>query len=179
MKAFEPSGPIQVIPPGLLGLLQLKSPMGVNPSVLNNDVQPVIDLEKWWMRAREEYIDLATATNPYAPATYHSLVAFGANSPTVPNNEWWYVRNLSGRVYSSGAGTVTRGCRVGYLTPNIGNVLLFGDPMEAIAAGGSDTSLARDFWAPPGSIFGIYLTIVAVANVTLNFTGMTFARCRI
>lgn len=53
MKPREPSGPIQVPVPGLLGLLQLKN-AGANPAVMLDEVQPGFDMLQFWLQNNQE-----------------------------------------------------------------------------------------------------------------------------
>jgi len=177
MMPHEPSGPIQIIPPGLLGMLQLKSPMGVNPSVLNNDVQPSLDMAGWWLRAQRETFLLAGMSAVVAVGA--TAFAVWPTGPVVPTNEWWYVHNASLRI-TTGAGTLTAGSRIAFQQSSVAGIFYpVGEQMRALAANDIAVATTEDFWVPPGSQIGYLLAGGAGANVTVNSDGLAFSRLRI
>lgn len=88
--ANAPSAPVQLIPPGLLGALQLKTG-GRNPTSLGDAYVPTIDCLDWLLNAKQEFlIDVSSiATGP---------IFQGLPTLVVPDREWWYVHWLSAAI---------------------------------------------------------------------------------
>lgn len=87
--------PIQVIAPGLLGYLQLKS-NGRNPDTLMEEVRPTIDVKEWLLTAQREYISGSAAlAAPGVSSRYVGFVDGGGNAILVPPDELWYVWNAT------------------------------------------------------------------------------------
>jgi hypothetical protein len=174
------SGPIQVIPPGLLGLLQIKSPSGENPNLLNNDVQPVLDMLPWWLRANR-IVSQVNAGRTLAINSINAFTAFSPNAILVPESEWWYVHSFTVAFDCAGGGSATM----------MGPALQFNQvgtlrwrtlmPVVAAlaAAGGALAMTAEDFWAPPGSQLGFYISEVAGADLQIDMRGLDYTVCRI
>lgn len=90
-----PSKPVQIIPPGLLGMLQLKN-MGRLPDTLMGEYQPTIDMREWLMVANREYLQ-AVANIPIGSDLSTTFWAFNNPGPIIiPDNEWWYVWSYDG-----------------------------------------------------------------------------------
>jgi len=91
-----PSGPVQVIPPGLLGALQLKN-AGQLPDLLMGTYQPVIELRDWLMQFNAE------------SRTYTIAAGFIGDNydviDTVPNDEWWMIHEASATAPSAALAT--------------------------------------------------------------------------
>jgi len=183
MRAGEPSGPIQLIPPGLLGLLQIKSPAGQNPNVLNADVQPGIDLEAWWKRANRQVWGLNSGVTLPA-AAYGNIAQYSPNAIAVPQNQWWFVHSYTTRASVNGGGTAF-GLRQGMGWNATGTLryralgdVVF-DNMTLTAAMGNVLMLSENFWMPPGSFLGHYISLVSVADLNLDCVGMDYTICPI
>jgi len=175
-----PVGPIQVQPAGLLGLLQLKS-WGERPDILEGRVQPILDMEAWWLRGSLETLIVSQApvdVGPIAPGTvWASIMQTDAR-------EWWYVHWIN-LVYASAVGTNAipfLGVGFSTLAPTLGAVpdAIFADVGTGIVAptgvppGGN--LCARGFWVPPGSFLGYYATVVGVGDVAIQCTGLGISR---
>lgn len=92
------SGPIQQIPSGLLGFLQLKN-NGANPSQLLDEVAPTLDWSRW---------TLETAAVNYALGTAVGLLGLGLSTLNitpivVPAREWWWCSSISVGLTAPGA----------------------------------------------------------------------------
>jgi len=163
------SGPIQTIPRGLLGLLNLKN-VGRLPDVLHGTVQPTIDLTAWWMNALAE-LDTNIHSNVLS-SMGHTMMNFAVNPLVVPNNEVWWVNTYSVEVQLA-AGAAE-------LAENIAPLLLINTAGVPRWISLTDTSLtvrgdaagvaggvisARGFLAPPGSQLGFYIGRLATAGV--------------
>jgi len=161
MKSF---GPIQVIAPGLLGFLQLKS-RGENPGELSDTYGPSIEMRDWLFQARAlDWTQERGGGSPPGigigpgPAT----LGFNAFSPAdlqVPASEMWWVEEFT---ISSGGliATDTAMIAPAYQRPLTGtsNLYQLGPSSNAItgsATGKRVTVQARDFFLPPGSRLGI------------------------
>jgi hypothetical protein len=84
--ATLPEPVIQVIPPGLLSILQLKNG-GRTPQHLGPDVLPTFDLEGYFLRATQQVITASEA-----------LVTTANDAKTlaaVPDSEWWFVEHFT------------------------------------------------------------------------------------
>jgi len=176
-----PSGPIQVIPPGLLGLLQLKN-LGRLPDVLMGSVQPITEMMPWYLRANREVWPLNSG-NTIAPGTYTGYVLMSPNELLVPQDEWWYVHSLS-IGFAAGAGGSAIGIRLAAQWNQVGTLKYQALGSERMvspltAADGELLLAAYDFWAPPGSSLGFYVHTVSVAALQATVRGMDFTRCPI
>ena len=168
------AGPIQTIPQGLLGLLQLKE-LGVNPSELTTQVSPTLDLTIFYLQ-RLCLPELAlfggqpTATGQNTSAQGVFQVA-GLNC-VVPNNESWYVDWMT--VATSLVAADTTRFAGGYYHNNatqLAMVQVTNDVADVVTARArivSCTSI-RPFWMPPSSVFAwkIY-DGTSVPGYTLN-----------
>lgn len=183
MAEFQrgPSGPIQVIPPGLLSMLQLKSPAGQNPQVLNLDLQPTIELLDWYLLANCENLQALPGVT-HVTADGPGFKLFTTNPIVVPNSEWWYVH-----YYTIGTTQLAAGDSMGVLKPmcqfmpgGAANFVTLGtDTCPATPALGAASVGASDFWLGPGTTVGFFLGgIVSAAGITFG-GNMTFTRLRI
>lgn len=139
-------GPVNLIPPGLLGVLNLKQ-MGSNPSTLVQSYQPVIDTLRWLLNGNREGL---TDTANLGAGAGGRLVQF--TNITVPQNEWWYVHNASFTA-TVAAGDSLIAPAVFY-APSTGTLLPRAVVASALftfddAAGQSAFFGAEDFFVPP------------------------------
>lgn len=90
MPSFRP---IQLIPPGLLGLFQLKQE-GRGIVELPDVLQGTLELRDWYFQARvESNVDVhgvVIGTN-----TFDYFREFAPNAIVVPAREYWYVHNFT------------------------------------------------------------------------------------
>jgi len=168
------SRPITNIPLGLLQLLGLKT-NGANPDALGDTVLPTLDLSPFYL------IRLAQGSN----AGTHSVTltsggvnaaGFPPNRISVPDGELWYVHEYAVEAaVPAVAGDTVVGLRaiLTYAPVAAGNYVQLGDEVSAVGVAANITgcaSVARDFWAPPGSELGFFFgRILSVAGVA--FTG--------
>lgn len=154
-----PSGPIQVIPAGFLGLLQLKN-LGRLPDTLMGSVQPTVDMLEMWLRATLT-AGLPSGTHALAGPAFAGYTPFTGVAIIVPDSEWWYVESFSVRTDTIGAGETIQG-----LAPaiqwNVGGGVKYATlgPLTALvtgtAAGTQAISTSKPFWAPPGAQLGFW-----------------------
>lgn len=158
------SGPIQLIPPGLLGLFQLKT-MGRNPSELGEQVIPTLEMFKWYLMTnqREQLVQSAAGITTVG---YDIIL----NSDTlsamrVPPNQWWYVHSFDmlSDLIPAGQSLIFR-----LAWQNQGSsssaVHYPGEIPVSVTGGGAGViafSHAADFWLPPGSTLGVSLTFAS------------------
>lgn len=96
-----PLGPIQVIPPGLVGLLQLKQ-FGRLPDQLQGSVQPVLEMRDWYFQARRQgelsLWGVVPQTAALVTASGAAVFEFSANiagGAQVPLGQTWYVEQCA------------------------------------------------------------------------------------
>lgn len=171
---LETLGPIQVVPPGLMGILQLKQ-TGTLPGWLAQSVQPIIELRDWYFQARR--VDEQTlfgslpvtspnlATGSIGIKSFVTLV--GNNPCQVPQNQTWFVENMT--VFgatAAAADSLSFAC--GIEAPQgsfeqLGNVFI-----DQLAGARQRTMFAynnRAFWAGPGDVFAVLVTDVVSAGI--------------
>lgn len=155
------SKPVQIIPPGFLGFLQLKN-NGVNPTELPDNLQPVIEMRDWMLQARARDWPPGFSQRALAPGTYGYLPF--TNPISVPNNEQWYVWQYTARAVL----TATDGLalRVAYRSIVTGTtpVHVLGSVSSASGAGAVAAISAQPFWLPPGAELGLYVEGIVSAG---------------
>lgn len=146
--------PIQTIPQGLLGLLQLKQ-TGANPSDLLETVQPTVDLTNWWLQRQEVDIALVQSgfTNPVV-INAAGIGVFGLAALTVPGNDTWLVTNLT--ILASLLATEDLVVSGGFTFPGSGSAVYelgpaLVEPTDSTARARQVTWSARGFWLQPGA----------------------------
>lgn len=166
------SGPIQVIPPGLLGFFQLKN-MGRNPSDLVDSVQPSLEMFDWYMQARAEYVGLGnTGGVPNATTQFRAL----APAVFVPDGEFWYIvtATLISSVLVAGDSYIA--C-IAMRDPTSGFIHVpraqQGITMSDAIAGANTQGLcsAQDWFAPSGVEIGVFLSRnLTAATITYSLS---------
>lgn len=79
------SGPVQLIPPGFLGFMQLKN-SGRLPSELVDQINPTFSMLDWYMQANAETVSASTSgitTGGTGDVQFPTLVA--------PDDQYWWV----------------------------------------------------------------------------------------
>jgi len=183
MKEREPVGPVQVLPPGLVNLLQLKVG-GYAPDALRQDIQPSLDMLPWWLRAtrrtvREEQFIVQLPANTYA--SVQPLVGNVTLGPlVVGQREWWHVEACCFRV-SNDTGSVTSPIKVGVIEPGgpgaSDNNQTYGVGVTTLASAVYDVVDAHDFWMPPGARLGVWVgqVVGGVGNFTAVLQGLKYS----
>jgi len=138
-------GPIQVIPGGLLGLLNIKN-RGKNPDTLDSNVVPTIDLTSWWFEARAEDIGTFTRT----PVTGNNGFASWSTPVIVPNGQAWWVLEYTVRTTDMGVGDSGQfGCGWQQIATQQRYAV---GPLSDINSGvGICVGFARGFYVPAGA----------------------------
>lgn len=167
-------GPIQTIPAGLLGLLELKT-LGRLPDALSATVTPTVDMLEFWLRQRS-FTNGSTVHGITQTTAPGSPLLFSPTPIVVPENQWWYFHEYSViAVFTAAAGQqvdnyapmimYNRTGTINYATLAPG-VSAVSSATQAVA----QIVTARDFWANPGSGLGLFFgQIVSAAGV--SFTG--------
>lgn len=166
-------GPVQVLPKGLLGFLQLKN-AGKNPDRLSNTLSPSLDLFEWYMAGTAQDIIPAPATAAL-PTGSTGFQAFTVNPVIVPQQEIWWVQNFG--VLSSALGateSVGFMCAIQGVPAAVAGTYMFGDRrtiLTGTATGRVARAYANGFWVPPGYTFGAMVEVHEVTTaVTYNGT---------
>lgn len=164
------SGPIQVSPSGLLGFLNLKN-SGRNPDVLNESVQPTMDLREWYFEtsAQVDSTLRQLSLNVGAAATlgfynYNNII-------TVPQNQWWYVTRYSIQAVVQAATDAALFSPAFLVYPGTASTVHILAPDVGTGTGPTRRpAYAEDFWLPPGSQLGVYVAFAGGTN-PVQFTG--------
>jgi hypothetical protein len=176
-----PIGPVQVIPPGLMGYFNLKN-HGQNPDVLQGFYQPVLESRDWLLAANLEqvqgYRELGTGTfvNFFSPPQPNGQPI------VVPPNEFWFVWDIIFHVVL-GAGDVVASMAVGWRVHAPYEVSHFKDPKTNVghATLQSNASCAfspRTFFAA-GTEFGYQFGDCTLVAPRGSSTSLTITRLRI
>lgn len=162
------SGPIQIIPPGLLGYFQLKN-RGRNPTDMPETLFPMMDLLEWYLHANGE--QLATLSFSI-PATGSDSQPFAGLGGIVPNGEWWYVHYMC--AFSApllAADTVEKlQCAVIVSDPSPQTILL-GQASNQTMTGANKRQWAggqMGAFIGPGAALGIFYSAITATNITIT-----------
>lgn len=169
MPAFRP---LQLIPPGLLGLLQLKQE-GRGLVELPDVLQGVIELRDWYLQARSEW-SLTTHSGVINATGRANFLTF-ANPVAVPEQEWWFVHQYVVKADPvPGAGSA----EVHSLVPVMIQQATGTARSVAIGSGqfpvGANTAAhtvwaeGRDFFAPAGARLGLAYGVTVAGGGTVN-----------
>jgi hypothetical protein len=172
--ALGPIGPIQIIPPGLLGLLQLKQ-LGRLPDKLSDLVAPVVELRDWYLTARrvDEFGLFGSSANLLlAGPSFSGISGFTlASGPimAVPQNQIWWVEQFTIDVVLSGAADFIRFApMIQSAAPSLTRQQTGPDVADVTTARTRVVSARSDrgFWAFPGDVFSaiVFDSANAAAN---------------
>lgn len=153
------SGPIQVIPQGLLGFLNLKN-NGQNPNTLDSNVMPVIDLTSWWFENRAEDIGTFTRT----PVTGNNGFGSWLTPIIVPEREAWWVLEYTIRSQPMGVGD-SAAFACGWQQIITQQRYMVGDLGQVNNDVGVTSAFARGFYVPSGA------ELLWYTNDVVNATG--------
>lgn len=176
---------MQLQPPGLLGLTQLKTG-GVVPDALAQTIQPEFDILEFWLRASREIWQ--TTSSLVAPPASFGFGAFNPGPIIVPETQWWYVHSYSivGRAAAVGDGWSNFRGAMAFNTAGTQRVRFLGEPTFAgleLAASSptfNATILAERFWAPPGANLGFYIgNVTGVTGFECLLASLDYTRCPI
>lgn len=174
---MEERGPIQIVPPGLLGLLQLKAD-GRSVSKLGDACIPSLDMLGFWLRAKMEGTFSSSIDNP-AAAIYQVFRPFTTLPIVVPDGQWWYVHDY-GVKFIAGAGVTATSCMPASSVGAAGTAdyVPVSDLAVDINANGKMLR-AGNFWLQPGARLGYYVdTVAGGATFQAILTALRFTRCQ-
>jgi hypothetical protein len=170
-------GPIQTIPRGLLGLLNLKN-LGRLPDSLNSEVTPVIDLSRWWLTS-EALFDVIT--HGVGLSTSGPLSLNFSSSILVPDNQVWWIERYTVELSLPAA--------AGESAQNVAPIIFLSQaaPVRSqclvetpiTVTGGTGTATGSmigcgGFFAPPGSSLGVYVGR-SITGTTIAVNGTVYA----
>jgi hypothetical protein len=171
------AGPIQVIPQGLLGLLNLKQ-TGKNPDQLLEQVQPTFDLTGMYeQRLIQTELGLfggsATTAALVTGNKGSNAITVGGVQVQVPLNEMWWVEQCAlATVTVAAADTIIAGVLTSsnqggasYITP------VYQDVVTARARSFVTPPMTRPLFVGPGTGFLCWvLDILSVGGITLSLS---------
>lgn len=178
----ESRGPIQLIPPGLLGLLQLKAD-GRTVPYLEDTCSPILSMEDWWLRAAAVDWTLST-TDTEGASTPNGFLAFATNGVTVPVGEWWFVHEYCVTFFLNAAEVVT-GPRLAWSSIGSGASARFTvlpDGLESLAnltGAVARSAAAFRFWVPPGSRIGYFAGTITNGLNQVRLNQLRYTPCRV
>jgi hypothetical protein len=159
-----PLGPIQVIPPGLVGYLNLKQ-FGRLPDVLSSTVDPSLEMRDWYFQANVLYTVQLCGATPITPNFVTAGVDFfrfqvGGVDFAVPKGQAWYVDLASADAALAAAGDTMQACLVKQDASKT-SILQLGPVQPDVVSARAGRLLTvrsdRAFWMFPGEFFGIQL----------------------
>lgn len=168
-----PYGPIQILPRGLLGFLQLKN-AGQNPSLLSDLLQPTLDLREWLLETNSESVFVSgVAFIPAATGVgFFSLF-------TVPDGQHWALLDAFARIAIGAGQTLTH--RLAYFdgpSASSQEFSLSGDP--SMSFGAADTnrgiSMVRGRIPILGPGYRVGIDISSINAAAADFPGVMTLR---
>lgn len=169
------SRPIQNLSTGFLSLLGIKN-MGKLPENLPDSVQPVINMAEWYKfaEARQQIVQEILGAGSAFTGFLLPLNAI-PNSQGPPDGEAWWVHEATAMLaFDAAEPTVNvfglMSCAS--FESNAGSTVLLGNPntttgsFSAVPTNGAVICAPsiRDFFAPPGTKFGMSATHVSATN---------------
>jgi hypothetical protein len=152
----------------LTGLLQLKQ-QG-NPTILQSQVAPVMEMREWYMVAR--WLDTAGLTGAAAASINVPTAGHGFyNLYAVPQGQWWYVHYYTLRGSLLAAETISL---APYMILNgangLGRIQLGAPYADVITARARDfAATAKGFFAPPGASLNFQvMDSLTAANISVT-----------
>lgn len=163
---MEERGPVQLVAPGLLGLLQLKAD-GRGVSKLGDTCVPSMEMLPWWGRAAAAVWPQSSTVNVPA-GTVRNWAGFSPNSIQVAQGEWWFVQDYSVTFACAAASTATN-VRLAWASTAGATPLysaLLDDPNAGKLITGPAMVLltAQNFWLPPGARLGYFVDLITGAG---------------
>jgi len=169
----EERGPIQVIPPGLLGLLQLKAD-GRSVSKLGDTCIPSLEMLGFWLRSKMQATFTSSTANP-AAAIYQVFQPFTTNPVVVPDGQWWYVHDYAVKFIAGAGATGTSACAASSMGVTTIDYVALSDSVDINANG--KMVRCQPFWLPPGARLGFYVDTVVGATFQAIMTALRYTVC--
>lgn len=166
------AGPIQLIPKGLLGFLQLKN-MGRLPNELVESYQPVIEMRDWMFSS---YAETLVEQSELVAGGFNGNQLCTTPGGQVPADEFWFVRHCTLLATQLGATENISMAPAVQFNPNTGGAVVVGPatmlaapPPVGTAAGRNYAATAENFWMPPGAILAMAIgEAISGGNLTVS-----------
>ena len=162
------AGPIQLIPPGLLGMFQLKT--GRNPRDLIESVQPTLEMRDWYFLVNQRPFNgsLPSSLNVTTGMTGFQILAGAGGQIVVPEREVWWVRSF-GIFAGVAVGGDSIQMKPAYATSRSGTL---GSPPQfaltdvtAVATQNNSCAIAaHNFWLQSRSVLGVWVDDIVSAG---------------
>ena len=156
MSASDQYGPVQRLPQGLLGFLQLKN-AGRFPDVMIGSYQPTIELAEWLLNTTSDTLTFTT------PVTNSTIVL------NTPSDAWLYCPGMSLAVDPQpGAAFVNAALTV--LPQALTTEIFIAKELHTVVAASTFVVRSQAIWLPPSSrVSGRVFTNIALAgNMTFS-----------
>jgi len=148
-------GPIQLIPPGLLGFFNLKN-SGKNPRTLDDNINPSLELLPWYLCSQQEGLVGTLSIVDTNIGEFQAMTAL--DTLTVPDQEWWYVHSHSVHVALLSTDSTPAFFPSVSIPLRSGQVFVFGESTNCLTNSALNVSVtAKAEWNryfPPGTRFG-------------------------
>lgn len=175
------SQPIQIIPSGLLGLLQLKN-NGRNPSILPDELQSTFELRDWYL---ETDVRIRSGITAAIPSGTLGLTLTAATH-IVPEGEQWVLRGVYASMNVAAADAI-RGYVVMQPPSHVATatVRMLGEDFDAPVLAQAQTwvpsyvNQGELLVAQPGTRFGVWLTRNLLAAAQQAAVFVTYSPMRI
>lgn len=157
------SGPVQLIPPGLLSFFGVKT-LGRNPGELVDNYQPSVEMLEWMMSSQAREANVATLT-----VAANGFQQYSGQPIVVPAAEWWWLSDYTIQGSCGAADTMTFAPCAAF--PQVTQRLhLLGDYVNL---NNNDTALAsgnrlRGWFVPPTTILGTHIRAFSGATAALQ-----------
>jgi hypothetical protein len=166
------SGPIQSPAFGLLGMLALKN-RGNLPEVLQDSVQPIIDVDAYYKASQAEY-DQTVHTNTVVTATAPGANGYVAAIRVPQGQTWWVLQYTVEIILPAGAGELIEGAAP-ILVPNSAVPTQWvGLSDQSVSMTGNAASTNQriitvgNFWAPSGADLSYYFGRLVSLGTVIN-----------
>jgi hypothetical protein len=161
-----PIQPIQVIPNGLMGLLQLKS-LGQLPSILQTQVQPSLEMRDWYTQSRQVTQSTLLGAVPTIVGGM-TTVGIAGFTPTVgpPVGFVWWVEQLTVTGQFAAAADTIRCLLVKTLSTSSTKDALGVDYTDNVNARTRQYVIKADraFWMRPGESIAVQVNDILTAS---------------
>lgn len=163
-------GPIQVIPPGLIGFLNLKH-AGEAPHSLLAEYRPIIDTTEWLYQADALDWVASVGSGAQAQRTFNAIGGGGAAFATaggtalqVPTNQMWWIHELT--VVAATAAGEALTASLAWHRNNVAGWYSLSPPVT-VGASQVFTVGARGFFLPPGAVPSLVVHQITTAGTIL------------
>lgn len=158
--------PINRVPAGLLGLLDVKS-MGATPNRIEQRIRPIVDMQPYWSAQGRQFV-----ANTPGTVSVNNVGIFISNQLVVPAGKCWLVESHMAFASTLGAGA-TLAFAATIFGPN--NQYIIAAPLTSTYATGNQPMSClefggRAFVALPGYKFGCHVAVYSAGPTNVEFT---------